>query len=84
VTVKYKGADITTGAYTMAGLPVSAPQYAAYSATLPLVFSAQTTVTVGAAAKYTIEAAATGYAAKSGAADVTAAATTTVNFTLTP
>jgi hypothetical protein len=84
VTVKYKGADITTGAYTLAGLPVSAPLVAAYSATLPLVFSAQTTVTVGAAAKYTIEAAATGYAAKSGAADVTAAATTTVNFTLTP
>ena len=82
VTIKYQGADLTTGAYTLANLPVAAPQYATYSATLPLSFSASTATTPG---KYRVEAAATGYAVKGvDVVDITAANQSGVNFTLTP
>lgn len=85
VTVKYANADLTTGAYTLAGLPLAAPQYAPYSATLPLVFSSLGVVTPGVA-KYTVSAAATGYAAKTFATpvDITAGNATSVNFDLVP
>jgi hypothetical protein len=82
VTIKYQGADLTTGAYTLANLPVAAPQYATYSATLPLSFSVSTATTPG---KYRVEAAATGYAAKGvDAVDISAANQSGVNFALTP
>ena len=82
VTIKYQGADLTTGAYTLANLPVAAPQYATYSATLPLSFSASTATAPG---KYRVEAAATGYATKGvDAVDISAANQSGVNFTLTP
>lgn len=82
VTVKSQGADLTTGAYTIANLPVVAPQYVAYSATLPLVFAASTATTPG---KYTVEASANGYAAKSiDGVDVTTQNQANVNFTLVP
>lgn len=61
VTIKYAGADLASGAYTIAKLPVSAPQFASYSATLPLSFSAGSAAPAG---KYRIEASATGYAAR--------------------
>ena len=61
VTIKYAGADLASGAYTIAKLPVSAPQFASYSATLPLSFSAGSAALAG---KYRIEASATGYAAR--------------------
>lgn len=85
VTVKYANADLTTGAYTLAGLPLAAPQYAAYSATLPLVFSSLGVVTPGVA-KYTVSAAATGYAAKTFATpvDISTGNATSVNFDLVP
>ena len=85
VTVKYANADLTTGAYTLAGLPLAAPQYAAYSATLPLVFSSLGVVTPGVA-KYTVSAAATGYAAKTFATpvDITTGNAANVNFDLVP
>ena len=85
VTIKYANADLTTGAYTLAGLPLAAPQYAPYSATLPLVFSSVGVVTPGVA-KYTVSAAATAYAARTFATpvDVTTANATSVNFDLVP
>lgn len=61
VTIKYAGADLASGAYTIAKLPVSAPQFARYSATLPLSFSAGSAAPAG---KYRVEASATGYAAR--------------------
>lgn len=61
VTIKYAAADLASGAYTIANLPVSAPQFASYSATLPLSFSASSAAPAG---KYRVEASATGYAAK--------------------
>jgi hypothetical protein len=82
VTVKYAGADISTGAYTIASLPLAAPQYAAYSATLPLVFAPSATVLPGVG-KYRVDAAGTGYAAKTiDVVDISAADAAKVDFTL--
>lgn len=84
VTIKYQGADLTTGAYTLAGLPTTAPQYAVYSATLPLTFAGASTVLPGVG-KYIVEASATGYTLKSVASvDISAANQTGVNFSLVP
>lgn len=85
VTIKYAGADLATGAYTIANLPVTAPQYAAYSATLPLAFAAAATVTPGVGI-YTVDASATGYVTKPFATpvNITAANAVNVDFTLTP
>lgn len=85
VTIKYAGADLLSGAYTVANLPLAAPQYAAYSATLPLVFTPATTVLPGVG-KYTVEASAVGYVTKPYATpvDITAANATGINFSLTP
>jgi hypothetical protein len=83
VTVRYAGADISTGAYTIANLPLAAPQYAPYSATLPLVFAPAATVLPGVG-KYRVEASGTGYAAKAiDLVDISAAGATKVDFTLT-
>jgi hypothetical protein len=82
VTVKYQGADLATGAYTLANLPVSAPQYAVYSSTLPLAFAANAGIGAG---KYSVEASANGYATKKvDGVDITTANQSNVNFTLTP
>jgi hypothetical protein len=84
VTIRYKGADLTTGAYTIDKLPKEAPSYAAYSATLPLVFTPATTVTPGVG-KYKVDASATGYTSKSQVSvDVTVAPVPAVNFALVP
>ena len=85
VTIKYAGADLLNGAYTIATLPLAAPQYAVYSATLPLVFSPATTVLPGVG-KYTVEASAVAYVTKAYATpvDITAASATGINFSLTP
>jgi hypothetical protein len=84
VTIKYQGADLASGAYTLAQLPVAPPQYSAYSATLPLVFTQNLTSTPGTG-KYKVEASATGYTPKSVAAvDITTANQSNVNFTLAP
>jgi hypothetical protein len=83
VTIKYQGADLATGAYTIANLPVTAPQYSAYSATLPLVFAPS--LTTPGAGKYTLEASATGYTSKSlPLVDISVANQTGVNFALLP
>lgn len=84
VTIKYQGADLATGAYTLAQLPVAAPQYAAYSVTLPLVFT-QSLASVPGAGKYKLDVSATGYAIKSIAAvDIAVANQSNVNFALVP
>jgi len=85
VTVKYAGADLQLGTYTISNLPTVAPMYAPYSATLPLVFAASTTTTPGTG-KYTVSAAAAGYTSVTYATpvDILVANATNVNFTLTP
>lgn len=84
VVVKYQGADLLTGAYTLSNLPVTAPQYAVYSSSLPQVFAANTT-TVPGTGKYRVDAAATGYIAKSIASvDISTANQSNVNFILLP
>jgi len=84
VTIRYAGADISTGAYTIASLPLAAPQYVAYSATLPLVFAPGATVQPGVG-KYRVEASGTGYTAKAiDAVDISAANAAKVDFTLAP
>lgn len=84
VTVKYKGADLLTGAYTLSDLPLAPPQLARYSSALPLAFSAATSTTPGTG-KYRVDAAATGYTAKSIASvDITTFNQTNVNFALVP
>ncbi|MET0980977.1 MAG: hypothetical protein ABWY02_02680 [Telluria sp.] len=82
VTIKYQGADLATGASTIANLAVAAPQYAAYSATLPLAFATSTGVTAGTCR---VDASATGYTAKSvDGVNVATANATGFDFTLTP
>lgn len=84
VTVKYQGADVTSGAYTLSQLPVSAPWFAQYSATLPIVFAAQTTTTPGTG-KYRVEASANGYATQvTTSIDISSADQLGVAFTLIP
>lgn len=85
VTVKYASSDLVTGAYAINNLPVTAPQYAVYSATLPLVFAAATTVSPGVA-KYNVSASALGYATLpfATAVDIAVANASNVNFALVP
>ncbi|MES2899645.1 MAG: DUF4382 domain-containing protein [Pseudomonadota bacterium] len=85
VTIRYAAADLASGAYTIANLPVTAPSYAAYSATLPLVFAPATTTTPGTA-KYRVDASATGYASKTYATpvDILAGPATAIDFALVP
>lgn len=78
LTLKEVAADDLSGAYTLI-LPTAAPLLGQYSATLPIVFTAQTSM----AGKYNIEASATGYATQSVATDISLA-NVTQNFTLVP
>ncbi|STR23402.1 Uncharacterised protein [Janthinobacterium lividum] len=83
VTVKYQGVDIATGAYALT-LPTVAPQLAPYSATLPLIFTAQANTLPGTG-KYKVEAAANGYAVQSvPSVDISTANQLGVSFTLIP
>lgn len=80
VTIKYQGADVSNGSYTLANLPQSAPQYVAYSATLPLTFAPGATGGV-----YAVEASSTGFTTKSaGTVDITGGSKSGVDITLTP
>lgn len=84
VTIKYQGADVISGAYTLSQLPVAAPWFAQYSATLPIVFVAQTNTTPGTG-KYRVEASANGYATQfTPSVDISTANQSGVNFTLIP
>jgi hypothetical protein len=84
VTIKYQGADLVSGGYTLAGLPTAAPQYAVYSASLPLQFNSAAAVLPGAG-KYVVQASANGYTALSAPLiDISLANQANVNFTLKP
>lgn len=83
VTVKYQGADVASGAYLLS-LPSVAPQLAAYSSTLPLVFVTKTDTTPGTG-KYKMEASALNYTtAMIPSVDISLASQVGVNFTLLP
>lgn len=82
VVVKYQGADLLNGAYTLSNLPLTAPKYAVYNASLPLVFSASTT-TLHGIGKYRVDASASGYTTKSIASvDISISNQSNVNFAL--
>ncbi|MES3021933.1 MAG: DUF4382 domain-containing protein [Pseudomonadota bacterium] len=84
VVLKYKGADLVNGAYTIGNLPIAAPQYTAYSAARPLVFATHLNTTP-AAGMYKVDASAEGYAAKSVASvNLNITAAVNVNFALVP
>jgi hypothetical protein len=84
VTIRYRSTDLAPATYALTGLPTAAPQVAQYSATLPLAFAAQTSVTP-AVGKYAVQAAAPGYTAKTTSpVDLTSASQSGVNFTLVP
>jgi len=88
VTVKFIAADDSTttlGAYALT-LPVGAPMFATYSATLPIALVAQTdaVATPDVAGRYTVEASATGYQTQSVSGVNISAAPVTQNFSLVP
>lgn len=84
VTIKYQGADLTSGAYTLDNLPTVAPQLAQYSTTLPLTFTTQSN-TVPGTGKYAVEASATGYTTQTNSpVDISTANKTGIDFTLVP
>lgn len=85
VTIKYAGADLVTGNYTIANLPVAAPYYAAYNATLPIVF-AQALASAPGTGKYRVDASASGYASKTYATpvDILAGSASAIDFALVP
>ena len=79
VTIKFVAADDTaSGAYSLT-LPIAAPLFAQYSATLPITLVAQSAV----AGKYAIEGSANGYKTQTANVDITSA-NATQNFTLVP
>lgn len=82
VTIKYQGADLLNGTYTLANLPTVAPQLGQYSTTLPITFAAKTDTTPGTG-KYSVVASANGLAPKTVTpVDLTTANQTGVNLTL--
>jgi hypothetical protein len=84
VTVKYRGASITDGAYSLATMPIAAPQFGQYSATLPISLTTQANTTPGTG-KYLVAASATGYVTQANASvDLTTTNQSGVNFTLVP
>jgi hypothetical protein len=84
VIVKRQAVNLATGGYSIAGLPVAAPQVVTYSGNLPFVFAASTTTLPGAG-KYVVEGSAPGYATKSlPAVDISTVSQTAANIVLTP
>lgn len=82
VTVKYQGVE--AGAYALNKLPLAAPRYAQYSASLPLVFATQTN-TVPGTGKYAVGAAAFGYLSSAPlTVDIVTSNQIGVNFALVP
>lgn len=77
VEIAFKSADLTNGAYSLS-LPTAAPLLGSFG-TLPIPLTANT----GSAAKYALEASASGYATQSSNVDISAADATS-DFTLVP
>lgn len=82
VTIKYQGADVSAGAYSLTQLPTVPPLFGKYQAALPIPLSAQTN-TVPGTGKYAIEATAIGYVTQTNASvDISSANRTAVDFNL--
>jgi hypothetical protein len=77
VTIKYQGADLTSGAYSLT-LPTAAPLFGTFG-TLPITL----TPTTALAGKYAASASAQGYVTQTTAADISSASVVQ-NFTLVP
>jgi hypothetical protein len=77
VTVKYQGADLNTGAYSLT-LPTAAPLFGTFG-TLPITLTPATAL----AGKYSASASAQGYVTQTTTADISAAPVVQ-NFTLVP
>lgn len=71
ITVKYHGADVSNGAYSLDNLPSVAPMFGQYRTTLPIAFTTQTTTSPGTG-KYAVEVSATGYQTQTKTVNVTA------------
>lgn len=83
-TVKYTNADAFTSAYILSNLSTANPQFAQYTANLPLTFMTTTGVLPGVG-KYTVQASASGYQMKTiSSVDISAGSQIGVNFTLMP
>jgi hypothetical protein len=76
VEIRYQGANVTTGDYSMM-LPTAAPRYGQYSSTLPLTLTTQG----GVAGKYAVQATGIGYQSQSADIDVSSSPVTR-DFTL--
>ncbi|WP_151636045.1 DUF4382 domain-containing protein [Noviherbaspirillum aerium] len=82
VTIKYQGAEVATGVYSLANLPTVPPLLGRYDATQPVTLTAQTN-TVPGTGRYAVEAGANGYAPQTSASvDISTASRTGVDFSL--
>ncbi len=82
--VKFQGADLVSGAYRLGNLPLAAPHYTLYGATLPLVFASATS-TVPSVGKYRVDVTAAGYTGMSiGTLDVSLINQLVVNLSMVP
>lgn len=82
VTIKYQGAEVATGVYSLANLPTVPPLLGRYDATQPVTLTAQTN-TVPGTGRYAVEASANGYAPQTSASiDISAASRTGIDFSL--
>lgn len=82
VTIKYQGADVSTGAYSLTQLPTVPPLFGRYDVALPLTLSAQTNALPGTG-KYTLDAGANGYVTQTNAlVEISSTNRTGVNFDL--
>jgi hypothetical protein len=82
VTIRFQGADVSTGAYTLGQLPLAAAQIAIFRRNLPLSFDPGQVSTPGTG-QYSVEASAAGYLTQSEASvDITASDQANIDFTL--
>jgi hypothetical protein len=83
VTIRFQGADIATGAYTIGQLPLAAAQFAFFRRNLPLSFDPNPVMTPGVG-QYSVDASASGYLTQSQApVDITTTDQASIDFTLT-
>ncbi len=84
VTVKYQSVDVATHSYTLTALSSVDAQVAAYSPSLPLIFTTPLATAPGTG-KYAVSASSAGYATQTiPSVDLSTSVNATANFTLTP
>lgn len=79
-TIQNKVVDATNDTFTLSGIPLAAPQYAAYSGTLPLAFGTST----AAAGKYILVPLGSALTGNGVDVDISAGSATGVNLVLIP